>query len=145
MKYFNYNTLLSFIVNESAKNLKNKVTEKLDATTNRSVMHSNSELTITGRDNEMSNCETSHSSCQESLGKQAVKSATTNITSRRRILRQVSKTENNDNIEIVETIKSLDSKVAECDNFEVQQQSQLTETEFKPSRSKGISLKRILQ
>ena len=108
-------------------------------------MLSECELTTTGCDIEISNCESSYSSCQESLGKQSVKSLTTNITSRRRILRQVSKTENNDNIEMVETIKSLDSQAAACDNFEVQQQDKLAETEFQPSGSKGISLKRILQ
>ena len=107
-------------------------------------MLSDCELTTTGCGIEISNCESSHSSCQESLGKQSVKSLTTNITSRRRILRQVSKTENNDNIEMVKTIKSLYCQAAACDNFEVQQQDQLTETEFQPSGSKGISLKRIL-
>ena len=132
-------------MNESAENLSNKITENLDARTNGSVMLSNSELPFTGCDIEMSNCETSHSSCQESLGKQAVKSVTTNITSRRRTLRQVSRTENNDNIEMIETIKSLESQGAACDNFEVQQQDKLAETEFQPSGSNGISLKRDFQ
>ena len=132
-------------MNESAENLSNKITENLDARTNGSVMLSNSELPFTGCDIEMSNCETSHNSFQESMGKQAVKSVTTNITSRRRTLRQVSRTENDDNIEMMEQIKSLDSQGAACDNFEVQQQDKLAKTEFQPSRSKGISLKRFFQ
>ena len=46
---------------------------------------------------------------------------------------------------MIETIKSLESQRAACDNFEVQQQDKLAETEFQPSGSNGISLKRVFQ